>query len=77
MHRRGFLRVSGSSMASFAPWPWVFNRHKAQSAPSKGVTQTGKAEPFSYADLKGLAHTLAAGPYRRRPALAARAAVTV
>ena len=63
MHRRGFLRASGSSMASFAPWPWVFNRRKAQSTPSKGVTQTGKPAPFSYANLKGLARTMAAGPY--------------
>jgi len=63
MHRRGFLRASGSSMAAFAPWPWVFNRHKRPAKPPKGVTLTGKPEPFTYASLKGRARAMAVGPY--------------
>ena len=63
MHRRRFLRASGSSMAAFAPWPWVFNRHKRHAPPPKGVTLTGKPQPFSYASLKGLARSMALGPY--------------
>ena len=62
MHRRGFLRAGGSSMAAFAPWPWAF-RHKPPATPSKGVTQTGKPEPFSYANLKGLARSMSGTPY--------------
>jgi periplasmic glucans biosynthesis protein len=63
MHRRGFLRASGSSMVGFAPWPWVFNRHKAPAPPAKGVTLMGKPEPFSYANLKGVARSMGAAPY--------------
>jgi glucans biosynthesis protein len=63
MHRRGFLRASGSSMAAFAPWPWVFNRYKKPAPPPKGVVLTGKPEAFSYASLKGLARSMALGPY--------------
>ncbi|MGH8326213.1 MAG: hypothetical protein ACRET2_05565, partial [Steroidobacteraceae bacterium] len=51
MHRRGFLRAGGSSMAAFAPWPWAFRR-KPAPPPPKGVTQMGEPQPFSYADLK-------------------------
>ncbi len=63
MHRRGFLRAGGSSMAAFAPWPWVFNRHKASGPPPKGVTLLGKPEAFSYADLKGVARSMGTAPY--------------
>ena len=63
MHRRGFLRAGGSSMAAFAPWPWVFNRYKKPAPPPKGVVLTGKPEAFSYASLKGLARSMALGPY--------------
>ncbi len=63
MHRRGFLRSSGSSMAAFAPWPWAFH-HKPAAPPPKGVTLLGQPQPFSYADLKGLAHTMGVAPYR-------------
>ena len=62
MHRRGFLRASGSTVAGFAPWPWVFRR-KPPAPPPKGVTLLGKPEPFSYADLKGLARSMATAPY--------------
>jgi periplasmic glucans biosynthesis protein len=63
MHRRGFLRASGSTVAGFAPWPWVFRR-KPAPPPAKGVTLLGKPEPFSYADLKGVARSMGAAPYR-------------
>jgi glucans biosynthesis protein len=62
MRRRQFLRASGSTMAGFAPWPWVFRR-KPPPAPSVGVTLTGKPEPFNYADLKGLARSMSIAPY--------------
>ena len=65
MHRRGFLRAGGSSMAAFAPWPWVFNRHKASGPPPKGVTLLGKPEAFSYADLKGVARSMGTAPYEK------------
>jgi hypothetical protein len=44
MQRRGFLRASGSTVAGFAPWPWVFNHRKPPAPPAKGVTLLGKPE---------------------------------
>ncbi|MGH8270455.1 MAG: glucan biosynthesis protein, partial [Steroidobacteraceae bacterium] len=50
-------------MAAFAPWPWAFRR-KPAPPPPKGVTQMGEPQPFSYADLKGVAHSMGIAPYR-------------
>jgi periplasmic glucans biosynthesis protein len=66
MHRRRFLRAGGSTMVGFAPWPWVFNRRKAPAPAAKGVTLMGKPEAFSYANLKGLARSMAGGPYQEQ-----------
>ena len=53
MHRRGFLRASGSSMAAFAPWPWVFNRHKRARAARQGRHADRQARALQLRRLKG------------------------
>ncbi len=63
MHRRGFLRASATSLMGFAPWPWVFDRKKPPPPPPLGVARFGPPEPFSYAQLKAVARSMAAGPY--------------
>jgi glucans biosynthesis protein len=63
MHRRRFLRMSATSLTAFAPWPWAFDRRKPPPPPPKGVARFGPSEPFSYAQLKGLARSMSVAPY--------------
>jgi glucans biosynthesis protein len=46
------------------PYPWAF---EADAANSKGLKQLGEVQPFDYARLKGLAHSIAGSPYKPPP----------
>ena len=57
MSRRRFLKTGAALAASALPWTRLA---AAASAPAVPLTRLGAAEPFDYAQLKGLARSMAA-----------------
>ncbi|HEX4024873.1 MAG TPA: glucan biosynthesis protein D [Steroidobacteraceae bacterium] len=71
MYRRRFLQ-SGAALVAAASAPRWSAAQAAQAAPAKGPPppkRLGAPEPFDYASLKGLAHSLAAAAYRQPSAV--------
>src|SRR6202049_2819972 len=60
MSRRRFLQAGAAIAASALPWTRVLD---AAPAPSP-LKRLGAAEPFDYAQLKGLARSMAATAYK-------------
>src|SRR5579872_833652 len=66
MSRRKFLRAGVAAVSMAVPCSWVL---RANAAPPKGpvLKQRGEIQPFDYARLKGLAHSMAETPYKAPP----------
>jgi glucans biosynthesis protein len=61
MSRRRFLQAGAAIAASALPWTRVL---AAASAPASPLKRLGAAEPFDYAQLKGLARSMGAAAYK-------------
>src|SRR5579863_3089658 len=61
MSRRRFLKTGAALAASALPWTRLA---AAASAPAVPLTRLGAAEPFDYAQLKGLARSMAATAHK-------------
>ena len=61
MSRRRFLQAGAAIAASALPWTELLGAASAHASPLKRL---GAAEPFDYAQLKGLARSMAAAAYK-------------
>jgi glucans biosynthesis protein len=65
--RRKFLRSGVAAMSLAVPGSWVFRSAVAAGGKAGALKQRGTPQPFDYARLKGVARTLADGPYKAPP----------
>jgi periplasmic glucans biosynthesis protein len=61
MSRRRFLQTGAALAAGALPWARILG---ATAPPASPLKRLGSAEPFDYAQLKGLARSMAAAPYQ-------------